>query len=429
MNGSPAPPTGKPKSPARRLLESGIIFSAISFITGLVNFSFLGLIGRRFLNHEGELGLTTNTNTFIAFLSLPLLIATTAVTHYIAHFHATDDQPRLRGLLLGCRKVLFWFTIGGSVLALLLVVPLSRFFHFSRYSLVVVALGCVLAMLWGYFATALCQGLAWFKRLAVIGLVGALMRWGFTWYVTLKHPLAEYAVAATGVALLSNVALLYWRKELFRHGNAVSPWDREFVQYLIASAACVGGSYLFLNGDQLVAQRYFVPADRDAYSIAIKLATALNMVAGPLLIVLFTSRSAERSGSALSAQLKLLALYAGALLVGAAGLMLMRDFCVRIVRGGESPEAAAMIAPLALTMVFGGLLQALGMWALASRWLKLAGLYGVLGLGYWITLLSFGTTPQNLLRLMPVISGAAVGVVLVFWIGAMKQAAASGDGT
>ena len=46
-------------------------------------------------------------------LTLLPLIATFAVTHYIAHFNATGDHARLQGLLMGCRRFLLWLTIIG----------------------------------------------------------------------------------------------------------------------------------------------------------------------------------------------------------------------------------------------------------------------------------------------------------------------------
>jgi len=57
-----------------------------------------------------------------------------------------------------------------------------------------------------------------------------------------------------------------------------------------------------------------------------------------------------------------------------------------------------MVARLGVTMLFGGLLQAMGMWAMASRWIRATMLYGGLGLVYWITLLVMGKTPEGLLR-------------------------------
>jgi len=358
-------------------------------------------------------------------LTLPLLIASTSVTHYIAHFRASGDEARLQGLLLGCRRLLFRVTVGGSVAAALLVKPLSVFFHFPRPGLMLVALLCVLAGLWGAFATALCQGLAWFKRLAFISVTAMVLRVSFGWVMLLKYPLAETAVSATGVAALANLTLLYWRKELARKGELIPPWNKEFIGYLMVGAACVTGGYCFMWGDLLVAQRNFPGMDLGYYTAAGSLGRALQWAAGPMLVVLFTSRSGHRTGSALREQLKLLGLYALGLAAGAAGLLLLQDFWVQLIFGKPTPEAAAMVGKFAAAMVFVSLLQAVGMWALASRWFKVSLLYGASGLIYWLVLLNWGKSPELLLRLMPVAAGVAFGLLLISWLVTMRGTHAS----
>jgi hypothetical protein len=401
------------------LLQSGIILSAVGFLAGLGNYAFQAIIRRELT--DGEYSLANNTLAFAGFLALPLAVAAQAVTHYIARFNFSGDDARLQGLLAGCRKFLFRLTVVGSVLAVLLVKPLSDFFHFPRTSLMLVALICVLAGLWGGFATSLCQGLSWFKRLALIGFLAMCLRLAFCGIIVVKFPVAEAAVLASVFMLLSNLVLLFWRKDLVRPAEPVSPWNREFVLYLIVSAACVGGGFCFLQGDQLVAQRNFISsADRAAYSAAERLAIALPMTVGPLLTVLFTHRSGAHTGNALREQLKLLGLYAAGLVLGAILLFALRDLALKII-GKYTPESAAMIAPLALTMTFVGLVQAFAMWALASRWIKIALLYGGLGLAYWLTLLCLGKSPAELLRVMPVAAGVAFGALITFWLVAMKR--------
>ena len=405
------------------LLQSGLILSAVSFLSGLGNFAFQAIISHK-LKESGEYGLVNTTLGFVGLLGLPLAVATTAITHYIARFNFSGDDAQLRGLLAGCRKFLFRLTIAGSVLAVFLAKPLSDFFHF-RTNLALAALVCVLVGLWGGFATALCQGLGWFKRLALIGFLGVGLRLLFGWLIVLKYPFAEWAVLASGIAVLANLVLLYWRKDLTRPASPVSPWNRELFQFFIVAAACVGGGFFFLQGDLLVAQRcfsqhQFSQAELDAYSSAGVFARALPMTVAPLLIVLFTHRSAAHTGDALREQLKLIALYAGSLLCGAIGLLFLRTFCLTLI-GRNTPEAAAMIGPLALTMVFVALLQALAMWALASRWIKIALLYGGLGLGYWLALFCFGNSPANLLKTMPIVVGLSFGILFFAWFIAMKR--------
>jgi hypothetical protein len=243
----------------------------------------------------------------------------------------------------------------------------------------------------------------------------------FGWFVTLKWPAAETAVLASAFALLANLVLLFWRKDLSLHGEPVSPWNREFVLYLVVSAACVGGGFFFMQGDLLVAKKFFSGADNDAYNCAERLAAALPMTVAPLLTVLFTSRSGARSGNVVAEQLKLLGLSVLALLFGVGALFLLRGLCVKIILGHPSPEAEAMIARLSITMAFVGLLQSLAYWALASRWSKISLLYGALGLGYWLTLLAVGQTPAALLQTMPVAAGIAFGALFFIWLSAMRR--------
>jgi hypothetical protein len=405
------------------LLQSGIIFSMASFLAGLGNYTFQGIIGRQLGQESGEYGLVLTTLSFTGLLGLPLTIATAAVTHYIARFNFSGDDARLHGLLAGCRRFLFHLTLAVSVAAIVLVKPLSDFFHFPRASLMLVVLCCVLAGLWSSFVTALCQGLAWFKRLALIGLIAVALRILFGWLTTKIWHVAELAVLASAVMLLANLVLLFWKKDFPRRTDVViSPWTGEFIQFLIVSAACVFGTYCLNQGDLLVAQRNnFSGASLSAYSAAGLLARALPMVVAPLLTVLFTHRSSQHHGDALREQLKLLGLYAVGLIGGAIALFVLRDFCVKLIFGKPAPEAAAMIGRFATAMVFVGLLQALAMWSLASRWLKISLSYGALGFGYWLTLFTLGKTPLDLLRVMPVTAGIAFGILFLSWFVTMRR--------
>ena len=409
----------KSESRAENLLSSGIVFTAISFLTLLIHWLFQFIVSPQLGGNAGEYGLVLATVTFITFLGLPLAIATQAITHYIARFHSSGDDARLHGLLAGCRRFLFWVTVAGSVLAIIFIKLLGDFFNIPRTSLTLVSLGCVLTGLWGSYFTALCQGLGWFKRLALIGLLSAVLRVLFGGITTKIWPVAEYAVAASGVMLLANFVLLFWRKEFPRRTDVVvSPWTREFVQFLIVSAAYVIGSNLFIQGDLLVANKFFAKSEIDAYGSAGVLARALATAVGPLLIVLFTHRSSRPHGDALWEQLKLIGLYTAGLVGGAIGLVMLKTFALQLLHR-NTPDAAGMIVQLSITMVFVGLLQALALWSLASRWMKISLLYGALGIAYWLALLFLGKSPADLLWVMPRAAAVAFFTVFLVWLIAM----------
>src|SRR5437899_8529725 len=172
-----------------KLWRSGMILSSAGLLAGLGNYVFQIIIGHHL--DKPEYGYVNSTLGFIGLLSLPLQIGTVSLTHYIAHYRAKDDEARLQGLLAGCRKFLFRLTLAGSIAAVVLLKPLSDFFHFPRPGLMLVALVCVLAGLWGAFGTALCQGLSWFKRLAFISLIMVALRLAFGLVAVLKFRVAE----------------------------------------------------------------------------------------------------------------------------------------------------------------------------------------------------------------------------------------------
>jgi hypothetical protein len=412
-------PAGKP---AGKLLQSGIIFSAASFLALIIHYVFQIIVSPQLGGKTGEYGLVLATISFIVLLGLPLTIATQAITHYIARFHFSGDDARLHGLLAGCRKFLFHITITVSIVVIIFAIPLGNFFHIPRVSLTLIALLCVLGNLWSAYVTVLCQGLGWFKRLALIGLLAAIFRVLFGWPTTKIWPAAELAVLASAVMLLPNFILLFWKKEFPRRTDVtVSPWNPEFILFLVVSAAYAFGTYCFNQCDLLVAQRYFSGAERDDYGSAGLLARALPTAVGPLLAVLFTHRSSRHHhhGDDLREQLKLLGLYAFGLVSGAIALFVLRKFCLAILHR-NTPEAAAMIGRFAVTMVFTGLLQALGTWSLASRWIKISLLYGGLGIGYWLALLFLGKSPAQLLRVMPVAAGIAFAALFLVWLAMMR---------
>jgi O-antigen/teichoic acid export membrane protein len=398
-----------------KLWRSGIIWSVLSFLSGLGNLAVSAVLGHRL--SKAEYGYANSTLDFITFLGLPLQTFSTAVIHYIAHFRARNDDARLQGLLAGCQNLLIKVSLGGSILAIVLADPLGRFFHFPRASLMLLALVCMLTAVWAGLASAMCQGMAWFKRMAVIGVAAMLMRLLFCWVMTKPFPTAETAVSATAFSFMANLSLLYWWKDIFRHGaERISPWNRQFANFLLVTGATVGGTFFFTAGDGLVAQRYFSGNDLGAYQAAARFGRAIPATVGPLLMVMFTSRSGNKEGAALSDQRILLALYGAGLACGAIGLVIFRRLFVTFIFGTNNPESAQMIIPFSITMVFVGLNQAIGMWSLANRWLKVGAVYGILGLSYWAVLLTTGRTPTTLLRAMPLGTSVAFCILCGAWL-------------
>ena len=387
---------------------SGVFWSVLGFLAGLGNFFFSAMMAR-WLTKE-ELGLQASALNFVNFLTFPLAATAIALVHYIAHFRGHNDEARLQGLFAGCEWFLIKATLWGSVGAIVLAAPLGSFFGF-RSGLMIAAVACVLVGLWSGFSLALCQGMSWFKRLAVAAVCAVMLRILFGWVTVKRWPTAEVALTATTFSFLANLSLLFWARALFRKGvEKISPWTREFLAFWVVALACTGGNWFFTQGDALAAKRHFGGDALGLYTVAGQFGRAIPWSVGPLLQVVFTSRSGKRSQEAATDQRVLLALYAAGLVCAALGLTLLRGFLVHAMFGKVTPESAAMVPRFAAAMVFASLSQAIGTWALASRWFKVALLYGGLGLAYWLALLAFGLEPDKLLNTM------VVGTVLTFVI-------------
>ncbi|HPA17671.1 MAG TPA: hypothetical protein PLU30_07970 [Verrucomicrobiae bacterium] len=403
-----------------KLWQSGVILAAASFLAGLVNYAFQGVIGRQL--PLDEYGLVNGTLGFVGMFGLPLAAIRQALIHHIAHFRASGDDARLRGLLLGSQRLLLRLTLLGCALALLLIQPLGSFFHLPRNSLVTVALAVVFANLWAEFGNAVCTGMAWFRSLAVIGLGGALIRLATGFAGTRIWIAAEPAVFAGALSLLAFAPLLIWRRQIAPPDcQPIRPSGRELAAYTLACAAFVLGQYAFLQGDLLVAQRHIAGDDLGRYTGAGQLGRALVYLASPLLMVLFQSRSAHRHRGALRDQVGLLLLYAAALAVGALGITCLRGPLAGLIFGRADTGAEQLVGRFTATMVAVGLLQAIGTWALASRWFKLTFLFGTLGAIYWLTLLFAGHDTASLLRTMLWLSGASAVLLSAAWLWSSRK--------
>ena len=99
-----------------KIVQSGIIYTLLSFVTGGCNFYFQRILSSALDGDNGEYGAFKTTAVFVTLLGLPLSMATQAVIHHIAHYQGTGNEARLNGLLAGCRSFLLKFTIVVSLL-------------------------------------------------------------------------------------------------------------------------------------------------------------------------------------------------------------------------------------------------------------------------------------------------------------------------
>lgn len=423
MNGSQDATVGAGNATRDRiiaLLHAGFWLTAINFIACLGHFFYQFYMTR--VLSLSELAAFNTTLSLVNLMAVPLAAASQAITHDLAWHHANDNKKELHQLQVACQKMLRRFTWILSLVALVLIHPLTVFFNFSRSSLMVVALACVPITMWSLLGSVWCAGLSRFKLLAGLNFGTMVVRIAAGMAMVYFLPKAESAVAATFVAgwVLASVVIFQRPQQEEVSEPAESPWNREFIIYLGAALLVGLGNFIFCFIDQLIAQRYMPGEELGLYVAAGLLARAVFWGSQPLLVVYFTQRSGREHSSRGSIILWLI--YVAVVVVGVLMLVVLKEPLCRLLLGpGKIHELGPMLGILkrfALVVVPVGILQGLGFYYLAAERLFESYLFGFLGLGYCTVLIVFGRSVEMLLSLM--FGGAMLSLLVLLLVAVIR---------
>jgi hypothetical protein len=284
-------------------------------------------------------------------------------------------------------------------------------------SLAWVALLWIPINLWSTLGGAWCAGLSRFRLFAFLLIMAGLVRLVAGAIIVKVYPWAEAGIYAS---MLSGLVLAFVVAVSPHHGTAAklrqTLFDRDLIIYGIAAFAVSFAVFVFLQGDQIIAQRHFPGDELGRYSGAGLLGRAIVWASLPVLIVYFTRRSghdpAHKSPS------HLLWVYLGLIVAGALFLILLKVPLLMLLLGTHDPGLADMTTQFALTMVPIGVLQALGYHYLAARRILECLAFGACGLAYLILLAIFGQTPSLMLTWM---GGAAIASIVLLGILALAR--------
>jgi O-antigen/teichoic acid export membrane protein len=389
--------------------KDGVLLMMCNLLVAIGNYAFQGLIGRKL--SLPEYGYANAAAGAVLLLSLPVMATSNALIHYVARFRASGRRAELHGLVSSTRKWLGFILGGGFLLALLLIRPLTEYCGFPRTSLIAVMVINMVAVLGTVFVAALCTGMGWYARLGFMAVCAVIAKLATVWIATSHLPIAECAIASTAASALVYSVILRWRKEVSGPGKQINPWNREFGVFALAALASALGSYGFTQSDVLIAQRNFPPEAVAHFCAAGVFARALLGLTGPLLMVLFATRSAaERQNSGFGGHAVLIGVYLAATSAGAVIITIFSTPLTHSIFGHAEPATAALASRFALLMVIVGAIEVLGNWALASRWFNVVYAQFAISILYVAVGLRFGTNPANLLTVL------LVGAVCAFLI-------------
>jgi O-antigen/teichoic acid export membrane protein len=306
-----------------------------------------------------------------------------------------------------------WFTIAASVLAVVIIHPVTMFCRVPRDSITWVALGLVVVGMWGAVASSWCTGLSQFHLMAGLGLTSVATRLATGAGLAMLWARAESGVLASILGGLVVVAVVFWRDAgMVRFSPSVRLiLQRDFLLYFLAALAVCGGQFLFLQADILVAQRHFTGETLGQYSAAGLFGRAVIYLASPVLTVLFTARSGQERSNRQTVRLVLL--YVGLLVIGVGGVAIAAPLLCRLLLGRIEEATLALMPLFAVAMVPVGIVQAAGMYALASRRLVMSVVFGLFAIIYAGTLMWLGGSPSTLVRLVLIVGSFTSGGFLL----------------
>jgi hypothetical protein len=378
----------------------------------------------------GEFGTLNTALGVIGLMAVPVFAVNQAFLHYgLRPQLAGTEEKRasFRAASLMATETFAWVWGALSLLLILLFLPLL---DMPRFSLQLFILINVLVALGGGVSWAVSRHTAQLRLWMWLLVAAAVARVGLAWGISAQAPWAE---AGLGAILLAGFILL---TPVLRQGSAdwiprlkacQSILDRDFLVSAAATIAVMLGIYLFTNADRIVSQSWFGVATNnnlglvnwdefDAYQTAGLLARSLLWGTQPLLWILFAQRVGLNKTHA--ASLVFFWIYLGALLLGVVMISLLSRPLSQLFCGASFASTAGLVPSLTSAMIPLGLLQALGVFALASRRHHECFVLAGCSVGYALLLYLAGRQPH----LMPayMFGGGLVSSMVVLFVGVVR---------
>lgn len=379
----------------------------------------------------GEFGTLNTGLAIVGLMTVPVLAVYEAFGAYLSLNHPEARKEKLDSLRAAAPLVIDTFAWAWGALSLVLIFIVLLFLGLPRFSVQLFILLNVLVAICGIMSAVMYRSAnrlrLWGGLLVVSALLRMLLSAGFAWH----EPWAESGLAAlllAGLISLGPVLRQTGTEHALRLKALLAAKDRDFLIYLGATFSTFLALFLFTNADRIVAQHWFgiasdatnigiVEWDKfDAYQTAGLLGRSLLWGTQPLLWILFAQRSRVEKSTA--ASITFFWYYLGALLVGAV-LLAQLDKVLAGLFCGSSYELTSELVPyFAVAMVPLGLLQGLGVFALASRRYPECFTLGGCSLGYLLLLYLVGRQPQ----LMPtyMFAGGLVVLMIVLFVGVVR---------
>jgi hypothetical protein len=378
----------------------------------------------------GEFGTLNTALGIIALMTVPVFALQQGLTDYLAREHPTERREflaSLRGASFILVETAAWAWAALAAVIMILLVP---HLGLPRWSTSVFTFFNALIAIGGVTSAALYPDASRRRLWGTLLLAAILVRVLLGAYLSSRQHRAEAVLIAflvSGFIVLLPLIIRETMEWSARLNLCRVARDRDFLLQVGATFSVVVALFLFTNADRIVAQGWFGDTTKynlgyidwptfDSYQTAGLLGRALIWGTQPLLLLFYAQRSPLLHTT--RASLFYFWIYMGALIAGAILLGIFSGPASALFCGDDNKLTSEMVPAFALIMVPIGLLQALGVFALASRRLPECFVLGGCGLGYFLLLFLFGRQPSLMLSYM--LGGAAASILILLFIGIVR---------
>jgi hypothetical protein len=373
----------------------------------------------------GEFGTFNAALGIIGLLVVPVLAVQKAFRLFFARAQPTRLDS-LRRSAVTVTETFAWIWGACCFILILLPLPLPAL---PRFALELFTLMNVLLALGAVISSALSDDSRQRRRWALLLVVAAGARLVIGGWFAAYQPWAEAPLTAYLVAGFITLLPALRPREInamARLKACAAVLNRDFLLFTGATLSVLLGLYLFTNADRIASLRWMnmtvgetvVPnavmeASFDRYQATGLLARALLWGTQPLLWIFYAERSPlDRTTPA---SLKFFWIYLATLL---AGIIVLDGLTHQGPRGGLLSLLGNYGPTFAIVMLPLGLLQGLGIFALASRRYPECFVLGGCGLLYALILALFGRRPDTMLQIM--FGVALISLMIVLAVGVVR---------
>lgn len=326
--------------------EAGLLLVALMLANGS-NYLFHVVVSR--LLGPSDYGGLTALLAIVMVLSVPFAVAQTVMAKRAALLRSTHRLDELAVLACGTTKAL---GAAGILAALLFAVvsPLPASFLGLGWGSVALLAPYVLLATLGSVPLGVLQGRMLFGRLIAVTLAGVTIRLGVAVGLVALGLGVDGAIlgtiAAQGVTTVLAAAALRMPRDVWRS----SRWTLGAFRGEIATTLLgLGGFWLLVEVNVLLARHYLRPEDAGFYAAAAILAGTLLFLPAAISVVALPRFAEHRRRSEAARWLRpALVAVSGVASVGLAGLILLRDPLTQLAFGDSFAESARLLPLLGL---------------------------------------------------------------------------------